>query len=73
MPGTKIGGLRASKTNKEKYGQDFYRRIGAKGGSNGRTGGYAAFVRCDCKEVPFDHHKAICSGKKGGPVSRRNK
>jgi general stress protein YciG len=36
------GGLKAAKTNKLKYGKDFYARIGAKGGRNGHTGGFAA-------------------------------
>ena len=30
----------AAATNKKKYGPDFYQKIGAKGGSNGRTGGF---------------------------------
>ena len=33
MAGTKIGGRAAANTNKLKYGDDFYRNIGAKGGS----------------------------------------
>lgn len=32
MSGTKAGGQKASQTNKEKYGSDFYRNIGARGG-----------------------------------------
>lgn len=32
MPGTVEGGTKAATTNKEKYGSDFYRIIGAKGG-----------------------------------------
>ena len=39
MSGTTIGGKRASITNIKRYGKDFYRRIGAKGGRNGNTGG----------------------------------
>lgn len=42
MSGTKIGGMKAAKTNLEKYGSDFYKRIGAKGGRNGHTGGFAS-------------------------------
>ena len=37
MAGTKIGGLKASKTNKERHGEGFYAKIGAKGGRNGHT------------------------------------
>lgn len=40
MAGTLQGGLKAAKTNKEKYGENFYATIGAKGGRNGHTGGF---------------------------------
>ena len=40
MTGTKIGGQKASKTNKERHGKDFYARIGKKGGMNGRGPNY---------------------------------
>ena len=39
MAGTKAGGEAAARTNKKKYGEDFYAKIGAKGGRLGRTGG----------------------------------
>lgn len=39
MAGTAIGGVKASKTNKEKYGADFYKKIGSMGGKKGTTGG----------------------------------
>lgn len=46
MPGTKAGGIKARDTNKERHGEDFYSRIGTKGGHNGRgpnyKGGFAA-------------------------------
>lgn len=42
MAGTKAGGMKAARTNKEKYGNDFYAEIGHKGGKNGHTGGFAA-------------------------------
>lgn len=42
MAGTKSGGEAAARTNKLKYGQDFYSKIGARGGSNGKGGGFAA-------------------------------
>lgn len=42
MVGTKAGGAKAGKTNKERHGEDFYKIIGAKGGRNGRTGGFAS-------------------------------
>lgn len=60
MPGTKAGGMKAAKMNKELYGDDFYRRIGSKGGRNGHTGGFAA-----------NPALARVAGAKGGRISRR--
>ncbi len=62
MAGTKAGGEQAAKTNKSKYGSDFYAKIGAKGGKVGRTGGFYA-----------NRELARIAGKKGGEVSRRTK
>ena len=42
MSGTKAGGLKAAQRIKEKQGPDFFARIGAIGGRNGHTGGFAA-------------------------------
>ena len=42
MSGTKDGGLKAAKTNMEKYGGDFYKNNGRKGGMKGHKGGFAA-------------------------------
>ena len=61
MSGTKAGGLKAAATNKKRTGDDFYARIGAKGGRNGHTGGFAA-----------DRELARVAGAKGGRKSRRN-
>lgn len=60
MAGTKAGGLRAAMTNKMKYGEDFYVRIGAMGGRNGHTGGFAA-----------NPALAKIAGAKGGRMSKR--
>lgn len=62
MPGTLAGGRKAAKTNKLKYGEDFYARIGAKGGRNGHTGGFAA-----------NPELAKRAGAIGGKKSRRGK
>jgi len=40
MSGTPTGGQRAAQTNKEKHGEDFYKRIGASGGRKSRGGGF---------------------------------
>lgn len=42
MSGTRKGGLKAAKTNKEKHGKDFYANIGRIGGRNSHTGGFAS-------------------------------
>lgn len=60
MPGNKIGGLKARETNLKKYGKEFYRLIGSKGGQNGHTGGFAARPEL-----------ARIAGAKGGRISRR--
>lgn len=62
MAGTIEGGKKAAKTNKEKHGDDFYARIGAKGGKNGHTGGFAA-----------NRELASIAGKIGGQISKRGK
>lgn len=42
MAGTSKGGKAAAKKNINRYGKDFYARIGAMGGRKGKTGGFAA-------------------------------
>ena len=79
MAGTPDGGKNAAATNKAKYGVDFYRRIGALGGSvrGGKPKGFAARVWCD-DPCPYDsifgdHFIVQCAGAKGGRKSRRTK
>jgi general stress protein YciG len=60
MSGTPLGGQKAAKTNKAKYGKDFYARIGQMGGKLGRTGGFYA-----------NRELARKAGQVGGRVSRR--
>ncbi len=62
MAGTKAGGVKAAATNKARHGKDFYATIGAKGGKNGHTGGFAA-----------NRELARIAGAKGGRISRRGK
>lgn len=61
MAGTKAGGQKAAAKNLQKD-PNFYAKIGAKGGKNGRTGGFAA-----------NPELARVAGAKGGRISRRKK
>jgi len=61
MAGTKAGGKLAAQKNLAKDPM-FYAKIGAKGGRNGRTGGFAA-----------NPELARIAGAKGGRISRRKK
>ena len=61
MAGNKIGGQKAAAKNLAKD-PNFYAKIGAKGGRNGRTGGFAA-----------NPELARIAGAKGGRISRRSK
>lgn len=69
MGGTKAGGLKAAKTNKETYGKDFYVKIGKMGGKIGTTGGFAS------EKVGADgltgKERARIVGAKGGKISKR--
>lgn len=72
MSGTKAGGQKAAAKNLAKD-PNFYAKIGAIGGANGTTGGFAAYIPCDCKRIRNSHHKAQCAGMLGGTISRRKK
>lgn len=61
MPQTKAGGLKAAQTNKLRHGNDFYKRIGRKGGSK-------IDVR---KGFAANPELAVIAGAKGGRISRR--
>lgn len=63
MAGTKDGGALAAQTNKNKYGEDYYHRIGKLGGVKGTTGGFA-----DGEE---GRERARKFGKIGGQNSKR--
>ena len=58
MAGNRKGGLSAAKTNKNRYGSDFYERIGRIGGRKSRTGGFFA-----------NPELAKIAGRKGGKAS----
>jgi len=60
MSGNRSGGLKAAKTNKERYGDTYYADMGRKGGMNGHTGGFAS-----------NPERARIAGAKGGRASKR--
>ena len=57
------GGRKAAQTNKEKYGEDFYRTIGSKGGKKMGLKGFA---------LATPEFRRQC-GRKGGMLSKRGK
>lgn len=63
MVGTKKGGKSAAQRNKELYGDDFYARIGSKGGKMSKAGGFAA--------GEIGRQRARKWGAIGGKISRR--
>lgn len=69
MAGTKIGGLKAARTNTTKYGKDFYAEIGRKGGRLGKTGGFASTLVG--KDGLTGRERARLAGKEGGKISKR--
>ena len=73
ISGTKAGGKAAAKTNKERYGKDFYKINGAKGGKKSRDGGFASSKQCDCELIEEVHGHQRCAGIKGGLKSRHGK
>ena len=62
MSGTREGGLKARETNRKKQGDDFYKRIGSKGGK-----------WCGMKGFALNPDLARNAGAKGGRISRRGK
>ena len=71
MVQTKSGGRKTAQTIKEKWGSDFYREIGRKGGKNGHTGGFASDVIG--RDGLTGKERARIAGKKGGTISKRKK
>lgn len=65
MAGNKAGGQAAAATNKQRYGKDFYAKIGAKGGRLGRTGGFG--------QGEAGKERARIYGAIGGKISKRRK
>lgn len=63
MPGTSSGGVKTKETNYEKYGKDFYKRIGAMGGKAKVPKGFAVMSK----------EKRVAAGRKGGSIGKRGK
>ena len=64
MAGTKTGGLQAAKTNIDKYGSDFYKRIGS-------VGGRVQTEKTRNKGFASNRDLARKVGAIGGRISRR--
>ena len=71
MSGTKAGGVKAGRTNIERYGKDFYKTIGAKGGRNGHTGGFASYAVGP--DGMTGRERARVAGSIGGLNSKRGR
>lgn len=71
MAGTKEGGIKARDKNLKLYGPDFYGMIGAIGGKNGTTGGFASGVVGSDGLTGKERARKV--GKIGGTISRRKK
>ena len=73
MPGTREGAAKTVLTNKKKHGEDFYKRIGSKGGANGKGPWYKGGFASD--KVGEDgltgRQRASIAGAIGGFKSRR--
>lgn len=71
MAGTIAGGISARDTNYNRYGRDFYVKLGMLGGKKSRTGGFAS--TCIGKDGLTGRERARIVGAKGGTVSRKTK
>ena len=61
MSGTKEGAAKCAAKIKLIHGDDFYKRIGSKGG----------MVKNPKKGFGFSHERAVAAGRKGGKISKR--
>ena len=73
MAGTREGGRKAKARNLEKYGPDFYKKIGSKGGKSGKGPGYkGGFASSEVGDDGLTgKQRAKIAGAKGGRISRR--
>lgn len=63
MAGSKEGGIKAAQTNKERYGDSFYAKLGSKGGSAKVSKGFA--------KMDIDRVKEC--GRIGGRLGKRKR
>ena len=68
MAGNKLGGQKAAAKNLARD-PNFYAKIGARGGKNGKTGGFASNRIGDDGLTGIE--RARIAGAKGGRISRR--
>ena len=61
--------MKAKRTMQAKYGPDYYAKIGARGGANGTTGGFASELVG--KDGLTGRERARKVGILGGSISRR--
>ena len=61
--------MKAKQTIQAKYGYDYYAKIGARGGANGTTGGFASELVG--KDGLTGRERARKVGTLGGSISRR--
>lgn len=64
MAGSKIGAAKAVQVIKDRYGKDFYARVGAIGGKSGKADG-------TIKGFGANIERARIAGAKGGRISKR--
>lgn len=69
MSGSRDGGLKAAQKNLAKD-PDFYKKIGARGGKNGNTGGFATLEVGD--DGLTGRERARIAGQRGGRKSKRS-
>ena len=70
MAGNREGGLKTAKTNIERYGKDYYKKLCRKASHPG-TGGFASLKVG--KDGLTGLQRAKIAGRKGGTISRRGK
>lgn len=71
MPGTRAGGLKAAKSNRERHGKDFYKEMGRLGGMTSKNGGFAS--EKVGKDGLTGKERARAAGAIGGAKSKRGK